>query len=117
MKRPNLAREKKRSTGFYVLDDRGSVHQAANIHEWGAFFEQTEKRRVKETRIGKARVSTVFTGVDYLDPPRLWETMVFGGRIDGAGRKATSLEQALLDHDALCGEVRLRQRKPRKAKR
>lgn len=53
-----------------------------SVEEWGAFFNDTEARRVGYDKVGEARVSTVFLGIDHNfddeGPPILFETMVFG---------------------------------------
>lgn len=67
-------------------------------------------------RWATGRVSTVFLGLDHNfwrrpedDPlgykPILWETMVFGGSLDGEQRRYTSREEALKGHRALVKEL------------
>jgi hypothetical protein len=66
---------------------------------------ETANRRVAETMIGEAWVSTVFLGVDHnfsltgKVSPVLWETMVFGGTLDQEmNRCSGSKEQAEAMH-------------------
>jgi hypothetical protein len=58
--------------------------------------------RVDETVIGNARISTVFLGIDhsYLGggPPILFETMVFGGRLDDFMNRCATWEEAETMH-------------------
>jgi len=65
---------------YYILDEKGNPKPAANVHEWGRFFEDNKKIVAQDT-IGHCWVSTVFLGLDYnftgKGPPILWETMVF----------------------------------------
>jgi hypothetical protein len=53
---------------------------------WAQFFEDMENRRVAETLIGSARISTVFLGLDHNfggeGPPLLFESMIFEGPED-----------------------------------
>lgn len=55
------------------------------------------------------RVSTVFLGLDHnfraAGPPILWETLVFGGVLDGEMRRYASREAALLGHQEMCARV------------
>jgi hypothetical protein len=54
-------------------------------------------------------VSTVFLGLDHdlsgNGPPILWETMVFGGPLDGHTDRYTSLAAALAGHQEICRMV------------
>lgn len=53
-------------------------------------------------------VSTVFLGLDHqygVGPPVLWETLVFGGVLDGEMRRYTSRAAALRGHQAMCERV------------
>lgn len=54
--------------------------------------------RVDETFIGQARVSTVFIGLDHRmggdGPPALFETMIFGGRLDEFQNRCCTWDEA-----------------------
>lgn len=66
-------------------------------------------RHVEDETIGSTRISTVFLGSDhqYLDgPPLLFETMVFGGPMDGEMERYTTLEQAEQGHKAMVDRVK-----------
>ena len=68
---------------FYILD--GKVPVRASLKEWVRWFE-TAERHVADLRDGDIRVSTVFLGLDHAilgESPLLFETMVFGGPLDG----------------------------------
>lgn len=66
----------------YIIDDKGRVVPEPDIYKWGKFFEQRDKRIVKQEQVGDFWISTVFLGLDHrwkIDgPPVLWETMAFG---------------------------------------
>lgn len=93
--------------GTYILDDAGNPQPADSL-EWAKWMNGIEKRRVDETWIAKGvRVSTVFLGLDHSftvlpDPlhhkPVLWETMIFGGRLDQYQERYTSLDAAKEGH-------------------
>ena len=56
-----------------------------DVLAWGRWFE-TADRRVALDRIGETDISTVFLGLDHQfgsGPPLLFETLVFGGELDG----------------------------------
>lgn len=57
----------------------------------------------KQDRFGDILVSTVFLGIamngyNKIDPPLLWETMIFGGEHDLYQERYTSHEDALVGH-------------------
>ena len=57
-------------------------------------------------------VSTVFWGMDSLAawkkdrPPRCFESLIFGGHMDGVGRKYHTWDEAIEGHDKLVEEAR-----------
>jgi hypothetical protein len=74
-------------SGRYVLNAVGEPVVEPDLFAWARWFERgDEVRRVAETVVGNARVSTVFLGLDHnfsrSGPPLLFETMVFGGDHD-----------------------------------
>lgn len=102
---------------LYVLDEHGQPVPEPDALAWGAWM---EARRVDGTlhvsedydegdADGKIRISTVFLGIDngwgLRDVPVLWETMVFGGPLDGEQDRYTSLLDAIAGHQAMCQRV------------
>jgi hypothetical protein len=74
----------------FILDDQNNVVPVDNVLDWGQWFEAAtanKSRVVAQEQIGDAFVSTVFLGIDHgwnpAGPPIIWETMVFGGAMDG----------------------------------
>ena len=67
---------------LYVLDGHKPVVEP-DLAKWAAFMYAGELRKVAQTRSknGKVLIATVFLGVSYEHPPRLFETMVFRGRV------------------------------------
>jgi hypothetical protein len=70
----------------------------------------------KEIRVGLlnlgpwGKVSTVFLSLDHSwhgPPPVLWETMVFGGLLDGEQERYTSYRDAVRGHRRMCWRVLL----------
>lgn len=105
-------------THYYILDEQDEPKPTTDVLEWGAWMERASRldlRRVAqdldEGDPGKEiRVSTVFLGLDHnffgRGKPILWETLVFGGVLDGEMDRYTSREAALAGHQAMCLRVR-----------
>lgn len=81
---------------------------AINLLAWAQWFE-TADRRVAETIIGAVRVSTVFLGIahgiDHRGKPLLFETMVFGGPLDGHTDRCATWDEAEQMHADACARV------------
>lgn len=103
-------------TDRYILDANGDPQPCEDWQTWGQFMESRDARRVavdmdegNETDGTRVRVSTIFLGVDHRwgddGPPVLWETMVFGGVLDGEMDRYTSRAAALAGHQAMCQRV------------
>jgi hypothetical protein len=100
---------------YYVLDADGEPLPCDDVLVWGEWFtENTAARRLAEDRhegpnAEDIRISTVFIGLDFdhlgLGPPILWETLVFGGVLDGEMRRYTSRAAAVAGHQAMCDQV------------
>jgi hypothetical protein len=94
--------------GTYVLDDCGNPKPECDVVTW-AQWQKNHSNCVELTEFSWGRVSTIFLGLDssYIffamaDPlnykPVLWETMAFGGPLDGSQRRYTSRKDALEGH-------------------
>jgi hypothetical protein len=98
----------------YILADDGVTPiRCDDLYEWAIWY-QTAERHVAhdmdehDTTGQQIRVSTVFLGVDHAfggGPPILWETMVFGGLLDGEQVRYTSHAAALAGHQEMCRHV------------
>lgn len=71
----------------YILDSTRKVIPCDNLIKWATWFE-TADRKVGETVFKDSTISTIFLGMDHdfgfsNDGPVLWETLVFGGPLDG----------------------------------
>lgn len=66
--------------------------------------------RVAETEIGDVRISTVFLGMDHRfrdeGPPILFETMIFGGRLDNFQDRCCTWDEAEAMHAEAVKQVR-----------
>ena len=94
---------------LYTLNKKGEPIPATDIYHWWNMFEISKQRIVKQERIGKSKVSTVFLGIDHNflnrseQAPILWETMVFGGKLDqeqdrcsGSRKQAKAMHQRMV---------------------
>ncbi len=89
----------------YILVDKVPVEEP-DIMKWGAFM--NGPRHVAETMIGEAKVSTVFLGLDHNwsgGPPILFETMIFGGKLEGYETRCSTWEEAEKQHRLACATV------------
>jgi hypothetical protein len=109
--------------GEYVLDEQGNPRPEHDVLTWAQWY-QTAQRQIALTRFRWGRVSTIFLGLDqgYFsffgsapDPltykPLVWETMVFGGKLDREQRRYRSREEALAGHAQLVKECKAAQEK------
>ncbi len=85
----------------YILNKSGEPQAEHDFMAWADWF-NTADRTVERTKIGDAKVSTVFLGIDHnfgdYGTPVLWETMVFGGNLDGECERYTSRGAAEAGH-------------------
>lgn len=100
----------------YILDGHEPVC-CHSIIEWAKWFE-TAKRHVKNDKLDNGvKISTVFLGLDHSfgdSEPMLFETMVFGGKLDQKMERYSTWDEAEEGHkkwlkkakEVLAGEVR-----------
>jgi len=94
----------------YILDDNGKPVIEHDLVKW-AKWHCTHHPGVARETIGDSDISTVFLAFDHnfsgVGPPLLWETMVFGGRLDmEQDRCAGSREQAEAMHARMVERVK-----------
>ncbi len=86
---------------YYILKNQIPIG-IEDVLEWGKWNEKAENKLVAFDKIGEAKISTVFLGIDhgFSDdrPPILFETMVFGGRFDQEQERYYTWEQAEEGH-------------------
>ena len=86
---------------FYVLEGKEVVCVGDDVELWSRRFE-LDNRQIGDDYIDSVRVSTVFMGVDHnFDPdgePLLFETMIFGGRLDHSRSRCATWAEAEAMH-------------------
>ena len=100
---------------FYILDDDHRPLAVPDLFIWADWMKNHDTERiVQQDTIDHdpvIRVSTVFLGLDHNywndGPPVLWETMVFGGPMNGEMERYSSKADAVIGHQAMLTTVRL----------
>lgn len=99
-------------SGMFILDGKRAV-PCNDLDLWASALEKSYKdgsRRVGDDTVGDVRVSTVFLGIDHNHwregEPLLFETMVFGGALDGAQERCSTWEQAEAQHAGFVARAR-----------
>ena len=96
-------------TDRYILDETGEPVPCPDLLTWGRWFEASQDRHVARDEIGDVLISTVFLGLDHgwgRGPPVLWETMVFGGKLDEQQERYVSRADALAGHTRWLAKAR-----------
>lgn len=91
----------------YILDEKGNPKEEKDLLTWGKWFE-TADRIIAKTKIGKSEISTVFLGLDHSfggNKPLLFETMVFGGTLDGEQNRYSTREESIKGHEEMVKKV------------
>ena len=99
----------------YILDGKVAV-PCEDLMTWGKWFENA-KRTVAKDEIENPNdltdkstmISTIFLGLDHSfggGEPLLFETMVFGGVLDGEQERCTTWEQAEQMHADMVKRVK-----------
>ena len=76
---------------------------------WTRRFSNLDYKRVASDYDGDVHVSTVWLGLDHSfgeGPPLIFETLVFGGPLDGEMDRYSTLEQARAGHAAMLERVK-----------
>lgn len=97
---------------YYRLNADHSVSpmpgDASATLQWAYDFTVSD-RRVARDEYGDVTVSTVFLGLDHnflkKGPPLIFETMVFGGPLDQEQTRASTWDEAVQQHKAMCQKV------------
>lgn len=96
--------------GYFVLDDRGEPLEEKDFATWTRWFEQADRNVARTVVTSEVTVLTTFSGVDHStqgQPPRLFETRVFGGVLDGEEARHASKADAIAAHAALAEWCRI----------
>ena len=92
----------------YVLDDSGNPVPEPDYDKWESWFNRSNTRIFQTDTGGAGVVSTIFLALAWEDAqPVLWETMVFGGRLDQVRDKcAGNRDQAEAMHRKMVERVK-----------
>ncbi len=97
-------------TGKYILNARGQPEPCEDVIAWAHWFEKAD-RHVACDMVGEVKVSTVFMGLDHSfgmqGGPILYETMVFGGSLDGEQDRYSTRAEAEAGHAAILERVKV----------
>jgi hypothetical protein len=93
----------------YILDGHQAV-PTDDLIEWARWLETADCHVAQDTPVPGVRVSTIFLGLDHSfgrrTEPLLFETMVFGGRLDQERERYSTWEEAEQGHRAMLQKVR-----------
>lgn len=92
---------------YYILQDKKAV-VCPDLTKWAKQFSQADRAVQKTVFPNDTRVSTVFLGLDHRfgeGPPLLFETMVFGGPLDGEMDRYETWEDAVEGHKTMADRV------------
>lgn len=94
------------TTSNYVLDGH-EPRPEPDLEKWGEWWVGAERTVARHEEPG-ITVSTVFLAFDHNfgdGPPLLFETMVFGGDLDGQQWRTSTWDEAVQRHDAVVAAV------------
>jgi hypothetical protein len=93
---------------YYILKDNVAV--PVHFDEWCSWYSSHQDKHVGHDKIGDVYVSTVFLSMDHNyfegEPPALFETMVFGGPLDGEMERYSTYDEAVEGHKRMVERVR-----------
>jgi hypothetical protein len=96
---------------YFVLDENGEPREERDLDQWQRWFEQANRGVARTAVSPEVTVLTTFRAFDELtDPdasPKLYETRVFGGVLDGEQREHGTRAEAIAEHAALAEWCRL----------
>jgi hypothetical protein len=99
----------------YILVD-GEPREEPDIIRWATWFKEIGTgRQLARDDVAGAMVSTVFLGIDHGwgGVVQLWETMVFGGALEGEQVRYATRAEALAGHSEMVARVLDADRLPR----
>jgi len=87
---------------YYVLDQHTPI-PSNDIGEFVRLYDDFSARKVEQTTVGQSFVSTIFSGVNIglSETPKLFQTEVFGGRMDETQWLSATWEEAAATHQAI----------------
>jgi hypothetical protein len=114
MKKRLLKKKALQSGGFFLMKKTGKVYQILGkqnkrVLKWARHLELKDRRVAFDQVTFDITVSTVFLGLDhsFLDEMiKVFETMVFGGKLDGLQERYSTHKQALHGHATILQKVK-----------
>jgi len=109
---------------YYILSGK-DISEEPDMVKWAKSFEKTDKvikqeaiatgmsfdmpiskttANLTDGKLEGCRISTVFLGIDHNfgdGPPLLFETMVFGGKLDQEQDRYSTYDEAITGHDKM----------------
>jgi hypothetical protein len=101
------------TTLWYILDHERRPVPVNDCLTWARWLEQVQDRHVADDKFDDVRVSTVFIGLDHRygdGPPLIFETLIFGGALDGEMWRYSTWDDAEVGHKMAVKRVRERRR-------
>ena len=94
----------------YILDENRNAVEVEDCLDWARWLEEADElRRVGDDAAAGSRVSTVFLGLNHQwcegGRPLIFETMVFGGPLDGEQQRYSTWQEAEAGHKAMLQRV------------
>jgi hypothetical protein len=90
---------------YFVLDEHEEPRREPDVEAWTRWFEQADRGIARTPVTAKVTVLTTFTGVSEESEtggaPRLFETRVFGGVLDGEQKATSTKSEAVALHSQL----------------
>src|SRR5438128_10457180 len=89
---------------YFVLNDRGEPILEPDLEAWFTWFERADRGVARTVVTPDVTVLTTFNGVDESpesEPPRLFESRVFGGPLDGEVTQYGTRAESLAGHARL----------------
>jgi hypothetical protein len=85
---------------YYILNENKELVSVDDVLTWAEWFETTD-RTVATSKIGDVKVSTIVVGLDNC----LFETVVFGGSLDGEEMRYRTWDEAVRGHEEMVRRV------------
>jgi hypothetical protein len=90
---------------YFVLDEHGEPLRERDVEAWSRWFAHADRRIARTTVSPQVTVLTIFNGVDDVPEadsvPKLFETRVFGGVLDGEVIQDCTRAEATTRHSNL----------------
>jgi hypothetical protein len=93
---------------WYILDENKQPRKVDNFMEYALWSQDINNKIVEQTDIGNVKVSTVFLGLDHSFVKGvviLFETMVFGGKLDQDMQRYQTWSEAIRGHKSICKKI------------